>query len=298
MKRILLLISILMFLVSCKETYSLFISEEYLDIEINIGEELKLPFEISSNATILSYSSNNEIAIIDEVTVKGISAGECELTIRLDEDASQNYQIKVRVIDQYFINSDILKYNIKIGSSAKLVYEATIDEDVNIEIEDPSICSIEEGYINALNEGGTKVKISLKNASDKFIEILVYVLPLYTEYYRFNTNLFKENSIEIIKKETNKKVVIDETNKEAFINNLELIYYIDSDEDYSNFELLYTINFGENELKVYQNNFFIFNNKKMLIISLDYYDEDIENFDFLDEYQYTENVDSGWFPWV
>lgn len=287
-----------MFLVSCKETYSLFISEEYLDIEINIGEELKLPFEISSNATILSYSSNNEIAIIDEVTVKGISAGECELTIRLDEDASQNYQIKVRVIDQYFINSDILKYNIKIGSSAKLVYEATIDEDVNIEIEDPSICSIEEGYINALNEGGTKVKISLKNASDKFIEILVYVLPLYTEYYRFNTNLFKENSIEIIKKETNKKVVIDETNKEAFINNLELIYYIDSDEDYSNFELLYTINFGENELKVYQNNFFIFNNKKMLIISLDYYDEDIENFDFLDEYQYTENVDSGWFPWV
>lgn len=298
MKRILLLISILMFLVSCKETYSLFISEEYLDIEINIGEELKLPFEISSNATILSYSSNNEIAIIDEVTVKGISAGECELTIRLDEDASQNYQIKVRVIDQYFINSDILKYNIKIGSSAKLVYEATIDEDVNIEIEDPSICSIEDGYINALNEGGTKVKISLKNASDKFIEILVYVLPLYTEYYRFNTNLFKENSIEIIKKETNKKVVIDETNKEAFINNLALIYYIDSDEDYSDFELLYTINFGENELKVYQNNFFIFNNKKMLIISLDYYDEDIENFDFLDEYQYTENVDSGWFPWV
>lgn len=298
MKRILLLISILMFLVSCKETYSLFISEEYLDIEINIGEELKLPFEISSNATILSYSSNNEIAIIDEVTVKGISAGECELTIRLDEDASQNYQIKVRVIDQYFINSDILKYNIKIGSSAKLVYEATIDEDVNIEIEDPSICSIEDGYINALNEGGTKVKISLKNASDKFIEILVYVLPLYTEYYRFNTNLFKENSIEIIKKETNKKVVIDETNKEAFINNLSLIYYIDSDEDYSDFELLYTINFGENELKVYQNNFFIFNNKKMLIISLDYYDEDIENFDFLDEYQYTENVDSGWFPWV
>lgn len=221
MKKILMLIVCLfIFLVSCKEEYFLNINDEYLNIEIYKGEEKEIIIDYSEGATLFGFSSNDEIVKYDNKKIKGIDFGSCEITIRLDEDAT------------------------------------------------------------------------------KKVIINVVVKPLYDNYLSFDyENIFK-NKIEIIKKNENKKTTLEDLEINDFIEEVKLIYYIETEEDFKDLKVLYTIKSNDNNIIVYENNLFRLNDKNYKIISLEYNEENIYTFDFLNDLSYTESVDSGWLPWV
>lgn len=296
MKKLLVVIlCLLSVLISCKEEKYLNIKEDDKFITLEVGEEVKIKYEVSNHETIIATNSNPEVAIFKDGIIKGYKAGSCEITLFLISDSSINVTINVTVKNSLEIKSEFLYYELKIGETQELNVHATNDLEIIVEVPDDSICRVEDNIIIAIKEGLTTLNLYLKDYPTINLNITVTVLP--KDKLSFNDLELFGQKITLIKKENNKAKELKETEElTEFLEKIQKIYFLEADFDKESQNMLYKIESNSNSICIYTNNFFTINDEKYeLTTDLN---GNIIDFSFLDDYEYTQNVDSGWLPWV
>lgn len=208
--------------------------------------------------------------------------------------------ILVSCKEKYFLDIADENLNIEIRSGENLEFLVTYTEGATLLAisSNEDIAIYEKGVIVAKNEGNCVIKFKLDEDIDTLKEVEVTVLAKYENVNNFNAeDLFNEDII-VIKNDINKQITLTIELKDEFLEKVKKITYIETFDDYSDLELLYKIKSGNNEIKVYKDNYISVNNNNYLIISNVYPFTDIYSFNFLNEYQYNETVSSGWLPWV
>lgn len=296
MKKLLIVIlCLLSFLISCKEEKYLNLQDEDKKITLEVGEEVKIRYEVSANETVIATNSNPEVAIFKNGVIKAYKTGSCEITLFLISDSSINETINVTVISSLEITSDNLNYELKVDEVQEFNIQATNDLEIIVEVPDDSICRVEDNIIIAIKEGLTTLNLYLKDYPTINLSITVTVLP--KDKLSFNDLELFGQKITLIKKENNKAKELKETEElTEFLEKIQKIYFLEADFDKESQNMLYKIESNSNSICIYTNNFFTINAQKYELTKDE--NEIICDFSFLDNYEYTENVDSGWLPWV
>lgn len=296
MKKLLIVIlCLLSFLISCKEEKYLNLQEEDKKITLEVGEEVKIRYEVSANETVIATNSNPEVAIFKNGIIKAYKTGSCEITLFLISDSSINETIHVTVISSLEITSDNLNYELKVDEVQEFNIQATNDLEIIVEVNDDKICVVEGNKIIALQEGSTTINLYLKDYP--IINLIINVTVLPKNKLSFTDLELFGSKITIIRKEINKSKKLEETEEvEEFLAKIKKIYFIEADFDPDLQTMLYKIESNNNNICIYTNNFFTINAQKYELTKDE--NEIICDFSFLDNYEYTENVDSGWLPWV
>ena len=196
---VILLIGSLYFLISGFTTGDEVINNEVIEtdlqlssynITLNIGEEQNITATVlPENATnkIVSWNSvNPNIAIVNDGTIKGISAGNTIVTARTSKaNITKNINVKVvgenepiNKIEVSKINVDKDKIELYVGDTEKISYsvepENATNKKISFSTADKNVAGFNnEGSIVGVKAGTTTISLKSSNNVEAKIEVIV-----------------------------------------------------------------------------------------------------------------------------
>lgn len=197
------------------------------DTNVNFikGEEYTLTATVTgSNKKIIWESSDTKIVTVDNGKLKGIEEGNAKITAKV-EGTNVSAVCEVKIINPDFVGIQIdEEINVYLGKTKPLEL-IVMPTDMEIkkteyQIEDETIISVEEGIINGLALGSTKLKIKV---NDKYeaettinvieepmtLTIVGYNIGFNEKIYNYELQINKEKSLAIT---SNKNITVNGNN--------------------------------------------------------------------------------------
>ena len=151
-----------------------------LDMEINSTYKMNVRFIPSDTSSDLSwYSSNNNVAVVNNGTIKAVGSGTCMITVKTINGSSDTCLVKVNgKIDNDEKNIEDIKFDVeslvlKKGIEYILNYETIpkgYESLIKWDSSDKSVAVVENGVIKTINQGVTTLTASYKN-----VESILYL---------------------------------------------------------------------------------------------------------------------------
>ena len=156
-----------------------------ISVSMKVGEEKSLNYTLSGEYTISWYSSNNNVAVVEDGVVKALTSGStiitgtitingnvrsisCSVTVLDDTKEEKPKEVEKPTEEGIKLEKVIIKsstVNVTIGDTKKIEYriepeDATITS-INWESSDTSIATVTDGNVKGLKEGLATVTLTI-----------------------------------------------------------------------------------------------------------------------------------------